>query len=65
MEFVTIPVVLVVEFYFYMHHPIKASLFQNITFELVYLCILTWSQNLLGTIKVVISLKKMVILSVK
>ena len=37
MEIVTIPVVLVDEFYFYMHHPIKAWLFEKIIFELVYL----------------------------
>ena len=36
MEIVTIPVVLVDEFYFYMHHPIKAWLFEKIIFELVY-----------------------------
>ena len=37
MEIVTIPVVLVDEFYFYMHHPIKAWLFEKVIFELVYL----------------------------
>ena len=37
MEIVTIPVVLVNEFYFYMHHSIKAWLFEKIIFELVYL----------------------------
>ena len=37
MKIVTIPVVLVDEFYFYMHHPIKAWLFEKIIFELVYL----------------------------
>ena len=37
MEIVIIPVVLVDEFYFYMHHPIKAWLFEKIIFELVYL----------------------------
>ena len=37
MEIVTIPVVLVDEFYFYMHHSIKACLFEKIIFELVYL----------------------------
>ena len=31
MEIVTIPVVLVDEFYFYMHHPIKAWLFEKKT----------------------------------
>ena len=36
MEIVTIPVVLVNEFYFYMHHAIKFWLFEKI-FELVYL----------------------------
>ena len=35
MEIVTIPVVLVDEFY--MHHPVKAWLFEKIIFELVYL----------------------------
>ena len=39
MKIVTIPVVLVDEFYFYMHHPIKTWLFEKIIFELVYLCI--------------------------
>ena len=37
MEIVTVPVVLVDEFCFYMHHPIKAWLFEKIIFELVYL----------------------------
>ena len=37
MKIVTIPVVLVGEFYFYMHHPVKAWLFEKIIFELVYL----------------------------
>ena len=37
MEVVTIPVVLVYEFYFYRYHHIKAWLFENIIFELVYL----------------------------
>ena len=37
MEIVTIPVVLVDEFYFLMHHPTKAWLFEKIIFELVYL----------------------------
>ena len=37
MEIVTIPVALVEEFYFYMHHSIKAFLFEKIIFELVYL----------------------------
>ena len=37
MKIVTIPVVLVDEFYFYMYHPIKAWLFEKIIFELVYL----------------------------
>ena len=37
MEVVTIPVGQVDEFYFYMHHPIKAWLFEKIIFELVYL----------------------------
>ena len=36
MEIVTIPVTLVDEFCFYMHHPIKVWLFEKI-FELVYL----------------------------
>ena len=43
MEFVTIPVALVDDFYFYMHHPIKTWLFDKITFELVYLWILIYS----------------------
>ena len=37
MEIVSIPVVLVDEFYFYMHLPIIAWLFEKIIFELVYL----------------------------
>ena len=37
MEIVTIPVGQVDEFYFYMHFPIKALLFEKIIFELVYL----------------------------
>ena len=37
MEIVTIPVGRVDEFYFYMHYPIKAWLFEKIIFELVYL----------------------------
>ena len=37
MEVVTIPVGQVDEFYFHMHHPIKAWLFEKIIFELVYL----------------------------
>ena len=37
MGIVTIAVVLVDEFYFYMHHPIKTWLFEKIMFELVYL----------------------------
>ena len=36
MEIVTNPVVLVDLFYFYMHQPIKAWLFENIIFELDY-----------------------------
>ena len=36
-EIVTIPVGQVDEFYFYMHYPIKAWLFEKIIFELVYL----------------------------
>ena len=37
MEIVTIPVDQVDEFYFYLHYPIKAWLFEKIIFELVYL----------------------------
>ena len=37
MEIVTVPVGQVDEFYFYMHYPIKAWLFEKIIFELVYL----------------------------
>ena len=36
MEIVTIPVVLVDEFYFFICYPIKAWLFEKIIFELVY-----------------------------
>ena len=39
MDIVTIPVLLVDEFYFYTHHLIKALIFEKIIFELVYLCI--------------------------
>ena len=35
LEIVTIPVSQVEEFYFYMHYPIKAWLFEKIIFELV------------------------------
>ena len=38
-KIVTFFVVLVDGFYFYMHHPIKAWVFEKITFELVYLCL--------------------------
>ena len=37
MKIVTIPVGQVDEFYFYMHYPIKAWLFEKIIFKLVYL----------------------------
>ena len=37
MKIMTVPVVLIDEFYFYMYHPIKAWLFEKILFELVYL----------------------------
>ena len=37
MEIVTIPVGQVDEFYFYMHYPIKAWLFEKNIFELIYL----------------------------
>ena len=37
MKIVTIPVGQVDEFYFYMHYPIKAWVFEKIFFELVYL----------------------------
>ena len=37
MEIVTVPVDQVDEFYFCMHYPIKAWLFENIILELVYL----------------------------
>ena len=64
MEIVTIPVVLVGEFYFYTHHPIKAWLFEKkclwtslpFSYNFKITCILLWQ---------VISLKKMVVLSVK
>ena len=36
MEIVTIPVVFVDEFCFYIHHPIKDWFFEKIIFELVY-----------------------------
>ena len=52
MEIVTIPVGQVDEFY--MHYPIKAWLFEKIIFELVYLFHI-----------VLISFKKMMVLSVK
>ena len=37
MEIVTVPVDQVDEFYFYMHYPMNAWLFEKIIFELVYL----------------------------
>ena len=37
MKIVTVPAVLVDEFYFYMYHSIKAWLFEKILFEIVYL----------------------------
>ena len=37
MKVVTVPVILVDEFYFYMHYPIKALFFRKIIFDLVYL----------------------------
>ena len=37
MEIVTVPVGQFDKFYFYMHYPIKAWLFEKIIFELVYL----------------------------
>ena len=37
MEIVTFLVVLIDEFYFYMHHPIKAWISQKNIFEVVYL----------------------------
>ena len=36
MEIVSVPIVLVDQFYFYMHQPIKASFFQKVIFELDY-----------------------------
>ena len=62
MEIVTIPAALVDEFCFYMHHPIKAWLFERI-FELVYRI----SYRLKIThifLRQLISLKKTVVLSV-
>ena len=57
MEIVTIPVGQVDESYFYMHYPTKAWLFEKMIFELViFTCIL---------LKQIISLKKMMVLSVK
>ena len=64
MEILTIPVGQVDEFYFHMHYPIKAWLFEKTIFELVYLfhivlkntCIILWQM---------ISLKKVVVLSLK
>ena len=63
-EIVTIPVLLVHEFYFYMHHPIKAGLFEKNIFEYS----LSFPYSLKTTfilLRQVISLKKMVVLSVK
>ena len=37
MEIVTIPFVLVDEFFFYVYHPIKGWFFEKIVFKLVYL----------------------------
>ena len=39
MEIVTIPVVLIDRFFFYMYHPIKVWFFDKIIFDLVYLSI--------------------------
>ena len=36
MKIVTVPVVLVDQFYFYTHHPIKTWLFEKIIYELDY-----------------------------
>ena len=61
-EIVTIPVALVDEFCFYMHHPIKVCLFEKI-----FWASLSFSYSLKITyilLRRVISLKKMVVLSV-
>ena len=63
MEIVAIPVILVDEFYFYIHHPVKAWLSEKITFELVYFFHIVLKSLIL--LRQVISLKKMVVLSVK
>ena len=63
MEIMTIPVVLVDEFYFHMHHSIQAWLFEKIIFELV-----VFSYSLKITcilLRQVMSLTKMVVLPVK
>ena len=66
MEMVTIPVVLVHDFYFYMHYPRKLCLFGNIIFELVYLSHIVDSHKITCILlRQVISLRKMVVLSVK
>ena len=63
---VTIPVVLVHDFYFYMHYPRKLCLFGNIIFELVYLSHIVDSHKITCILlRQVISLRKMVVLSVK
>ena len=64
MEIVSIPVVLVDEFYFYMHLPIIAWLFEKI----IFWTSLSFSYSLKSTcilLRQVISFKKMVVLSVK
>ena len=64
MEIVTVPVVLVDEFFFYMHHPTKAWLFEK---NYIWTS-LSFSYSLKITfilLRQVISLKKMVVLSVK
>ena len=64
MEIVPILVVLVHEFYFYVHHPIQAWIFEKIIFEKVYLFHIVL-KSLVSLLRQVISLKKMVLLSVK
>ena len=67
MKTVTIEVALVDELYFYMHHPIKTWFLKKLSY-LFHIAILSFSYSLKIScvlLRQVISLKKMVVLSVK
>ena len=64
MEIVTILIVLVDQFYFNMHQPIKIWLFEKITFELVFIFAFSFSfKTICILLAQVIALKKIVISS--